>query len=106
MGFDLLQRVYRFGALCVPTVAAVSGVFGLFLLAGAVSGYRNGSVAGTILLAGFGVLVLLIPTLVAVGGVVYFRSPKPRTTAEEETTNRLPAAGQRSMAANRKRYAR
>jgi hypothetical protein len=87
-------------------VAAFPGVFALFLLAGAVNGYPNGSVAGTILLVGFGFLLLLISILAAAGGFVYFRSPKPRMTAEEETTNRLPAAGQRPMAAHRKRYAR
>jgi hypothetical protein len=57
-------------------VSVCSGVLALCLLAGAARGYHSGSGGGTILLAGFGFLLLLTSVLVFVGGVVYLKSSK------------------------------
>jgi hypothetical protein len=66
MEFKFRQRIYRFGALCSLMVSVVSGVFGVLLLAGVVRRNHTGSVGGTILLAGFGFVVLLFSVLVFV----------------------------------------
>jgi len=66
MEFKFRQRIYRFGALCSLMGSVVSGVFGVLLLAGAVRTNHTGSVGGTILLAGFGFVLLLFSVLVFV----------------------------------------
>jgi hypothetical protein len=55
--------------------SAGSGLLALCLLAGAVSGNHNGS--GTIVLMGFGFVLLFMSVLVYIFGVVYLKSSKP-----------------------------
>jgi hypothetical protein len=62
------------GALCLLVASVVSGVFALLLLTEAVLGNHRGSPGGTILLAGFGFLLLFFSVLVFTFILMYLKS--------------------------------